>query len=144
MYTDGFKSGNGVGCAVIHEDTAHISKLPDYASVFTAELTAVATALDQVYNSSDSNFVVFCDSRITLEAIKKFNSFHPLVQKVQEWLFRISCRHKSVRFCWAPSHVGVHGSELADREAKYAALSADITLINCRPLILKDQLGHMF
>ena len=89
LYTDGSKSGNGVGCAVIHEDTAYISKLPDYA--FTVELTAVATALDQVYNSSDSNFVVYCDSRSTLEAIKKFNSFHPLVQKVQEWLFRISC-----------------------------------------------------
>ena len=105
LYTDGSKSGNGMGCAVIHEDTAYISKLPDYASVFTAELTAVATALDQVYNSSDSNFVVYCDSRSTLEAIKKFNSFHPLVQKVQEWLFWISCQHKSVRFCWVTSHV---------------------------------------
>ena len=70
---DGSKLGNGVGCAVIHEDTAYVSKLPDYASVFTAELTAVATALDQVYNSSDPNFVVYCDSRSTLEAIKKFN-----------------------------------------------------------------------
>ena len=89
-----------------------------------AALTAVATALDQ---SSDSNFVVYCDSRSTLKAIKKFNSFHPLVQKVQEWFFRISCRSKSVRFCWVPSHVGIHGNELADREAKIAALSAAIT-----------------
>ena len=24
------------------------------------------------------------------------------------------CRHKSVRFCWVPSHVGIHGNELAD------------------------------
>ena len=53
LYMDGCKSGNGVGCAVIHEDTAYVSKLPYYASVFMAELTAVATALDQVYNSSD-------------------------------------------------------------------------------------------
>ena len=53
LCTHGSKSGNGVGCAVIREDTAYISKLPDYASLFTAELTAVATALDQVYNSSD-------------------------------------------------------------------------------------------
>ena len=53
LYTDGSKLGNGVGCAVIHEDTAHVSKLPDYTSMFTAELTAVAPAIDQVYNSSD-------------------------------------------------------------------------------------------
>ena len=137
LYTDGSKSGSGVGCAVIHEDTAYISKLPDYASVFMAELTAVATALDQVYNSSDSNFIVYCDLRSTLEAIRKFNSFHPLVQKVQEWLFRISCRHKSVRFCWVPSHVGIHGNELADREAKYAALSGDITFDKLPPSDLK-------
>ena len=137
LYMDGSKSGNGVGCAVIHEDTAYISKLPDYASVFTAELTPVATALDQVYNNSDSNFVVYCDLRSTLEAIKKFNSSHPLVQKVQEWLFQISCRHKSVRFCWVPSHVRIHGNELADREAKYAALSADITFDKLPPSDLK-------
>ena len=127
LYMVGSKSGSGAGCAVIHEDTAYVSKLADYASVFTAELTAVATALDQVYNSSDSNFVVYCDLRSTLEAIKKFDSFHLLVQKVPEWLFRISCRHKSVRICWVPSHVRIHGNELADRETKYAAFSADIT-----------------
>ena len=74
-----------------------------------------------------TNFVVYCDLRSTLEAVKKFNSFHPLVQKVQEWLFRISCWHKSVCFYWVPSHVGIHDNELADREAKLAALSADIT-----------------
>ena len=115
----------------------YVSKLPDHASVFTAELTAVATALDQVYDSSDSNFVVYYDSKSTLEAIKMFNSFHPLVQKVQEWLFRISCRHKSVCFFWVPSHVGIHGNELADREAKFAALSADITFDKLPPSDLK-------
>ena len=79
-------SGNGVGCAVIHKNTANVSKLLDYASVFTAELTAIATALDQVFSSSDSNSVMYCDSRSTLKAVEKFNSFHPLVQTVQEWL----------------------------------------------------------
>ena len=56
---------------------------------------------------------------------------------MQEWLFRISCRHKSLRFCWVPSHVGIHGNELADREAKYAALSGDITFDKLPPSDLK-------
>ena len=47
------------------------------------------------------------------------------------------CRHKSVRFCWVPSHVGIHGNELADREAKIAAHSADITFDNLPPSNLK-------
>ena len=90
-----------------------------------------------------TNFVVYCDSRSTLEAIKKFNSFHLLVQKVQEWLFRISCQRKSVYFCWVPSHVGIHGNELADSEAKLASLSADIPFDKLLPSDLKDQLCHM-
>ena len=57
----------------------------------------------------------------------KFNSFHPLVQKVQEWLFLIICHCKSIHFCWGLSHVGKHGNEVADGEVKISAQSADIT-----------------
>ena len=58
MYMDGSESSNGVGCA---EDTTYIFKLPDYVSICTAELAAVAFALD---HSSDSNFVIYTDSSI--------------------------------------------------------------------------------
>ena len=137
LYTDGSKSENGVGCAVIHEDEAYPAKLPDCASIFTAELTAVVAALDLVYHSSESKFVIYSDSWSALEAIKKFNSFHPLIQKVQEWLFWISCRHKSVHFCWVPSHVGIHGNEVADRKAKDASISADVVFSKVPPSDLK-------
>ena len=60
---------------VIHEDMAYVSKLPNYASIFTAELTVVATDLDLVFSSSDSRFGIYSDSRSTLEIIKKFNNF---------------------------------------------------------------------
>ena len=137
LYTDGSKSDSGVGCAVIHEDTAYPAKLPDYASIFTAELTAVVAALDLAYHSSDSNFVIYSDSWSALEAIKSFNSFHPLIQKVQEWLFWISCRRKSVHFCWVPSHVGIHGNEVADAKAKDASVSAEVVFKKVPPSDLK-------
>ena len=44
LYTHGSKLSSGSGCAVIYEDTSYVSKLPDYSSVFTVELTAVATS----------------------------------------------------------------------------------------------------
>ena len=89
--------------------------LKDTGFHFTAKLTSMVAALNLVDKSSDSKFVIYCDSKSVIEAIKKFNSFHPLVQKVQEWLFLISRRHKSVSFCWVPSHVGIQGNEQAER-----------------------------
>ena len=135
MLGDGSKSDSGVGCAVIHEGTAYTVKLPNTASIFfTAELTAVIAALDLVFHSSDSNFVIYSDSRSTLEAIKKFNSFHPLVQKVQEWLFQIAFQRKSIHFCWVPSHIGIHGNEVADKVAKDAAQNANIFFLKSATL----------
>ena len=45
---------------------------------------------------------------------------YPQVQKAQERLFHIASRHKSLCFCWIPSHVGMKSNIIADREAKDA------------------------
>ena len=47
-------------------------------------------------------------------------------------------------FCWVFPHAGIHGNEVADREVKIVAQSADITFNKCHPLILKGHLGHKF
>ena len=135
---------SGVGCAVTREDSAYVSKLPDHTSIFTAELMAVATVSDQLFNSSDLNSVKYSDSRNTLENIKKFNSFISQFKKVLEWLFWICYRRKSFHFCWCPLLVGIHGNEVAERETKIAAQSAYITFDIVLPLILEDQLNHTF
>ena len=132
LYTDGSKSEEGVGCAAIHENTSYVVKLPDSASIYTAELTAVINALDRVYHSEGKDFVIYSDSKSTIESLKLFNSFHPLIQKAQEWLFRISGRHKLVHFCWIPSHVGIQGNEIADREAK-EAIHSELCIIKKVP-----------
>ena len=46
IYTDGSKSVDGVGCAVIHDDSSYVAKLSDSASVFTSELSAIIKALE--------------------------------------------------------------------------------------------------
>ena len=52
IYTDGSKSDSGVGCAAVLKRTAYTAKLPDTASVFTAEMEAVAMALETAYKSN--------------------------------------------------------------------------------------------
>ena len=53
-------------------------------------------------------------------AIESYNSKHPLVMEIQQWLYLIFERHKKVEFCWVPSHIGISSNELADSNAKAA------------------------
>ena len=73
IYTDGSKSPNGVGCAVVHKDGSHVGKLSDYASVFTAELKAILEALKLINQSKYKKFVIYTDSSSAITALKESN-----------------------------------------------------------------------
>ena len=61
------------------------------------------------------------DSQSVLESLGIFNPSHPLLLEILEWLFLLSCKQKTVNFCWVPAHVGIHGNEQADQLAKEGA-----------------------
>jgi ribonuclease HI len=121
VYTDGSKSATGVGFAAVFPDFTERGSLSICASVFTAELYAILLALMHILRSPSLSFVVFSDSLSALQAVEGFNTSNSLVQKIQQWLFFISARHKVVSFCWVPGHVGVVGNEKADTVAKLAS-----------------------
>ena len=50
---------------------------------------------------------------------------NPLILKLLQKLHHLSCAHKTVHFCWIPSHIGIRGNEAADVAAK-DSLSQDI------------------
>ena len=50
---------------------------------------------------------------------------NPLILKLLQKLHHLSCAHKTVHFCWIPSHIGIRGNEAADVAAK-ESLSQDI------------------
>ena len=120
IFTDGSKMVSGVGCAVIHEDCSYVGRLSNNASIFTAELTAIVKSLELINTLPNRNFTIYSDSNSALMTINQYNSQHPIVQRIQEWLYKLSARYKSVSFCWVPAHVGIPGNELADDEAKSA------------------------
>ena len=60
VYTDGSRDGNVVACATVFPPNTVISmKLPDSASVFTAEVWAIIKALEQIKDSYASKYIVF-------------------------------------------------------------------------------------
>ena len=60
VYTDGSRDGNYVACATVFPSDTELSKrLPDSASIFTAEMWAIISALEEIKNGSASKFIIF-------------------------------------------------------------------------------------
>ena len=125
VYTDGSKSDAGVGFGVISKDFNKYGALPYCSSIFTAELYAILTALKQIISFNYENIVIFCDSQSVLQSLQVFNTTHPLVIEVLEWIVLAKRRGKDVKFCWVPAHVGISGNERADELAKFAAVALE-------------------
>ena len=107
------------------------------ASIYTAELYAVLRALHAIYETDMHSFTVYSDSRSVLHSIASCNDSHPVVCQIHDWLIRLSSRHKTVQFCWVPSHVGILGNEEADQAARSAA-AAGADFISLRGLPYRD------
>ena len=123
VYTDGPKSDAGVGFGVIFPDFKRFGALPSHLSNFTAELYGILVAVKEILSLDRGNFVIFTDSKSVLESLEIFNSTHPLVIDILEWVFLANCRGRFISFCRVPAHVGIQGNEEADKLAKEAALN---------------------
>ena len=83
VYTDGSRDGNAVTCATVYPSYTVISmRLPDSASVFTAEVWAIIKALEQIKISTASKYIVFTDSLSCLQALHHMKLEHPLIGMV--------------------------------------------------------------
>ncbi|KAK3889037.1 hypothetical protein Pcinc_006913 [Petrolisthes cinctipes] len=86
VYTNGSKSDVGVGFGVVSPDFCHGGRLPSVMSIFTAELSAILYALQVIFTLPQPSFTIFSDSCSALQALCNFNSSHPLVLAILEWL----------------------------------------------------------
>ena len=131
-YTDGSKTSSGTGygyytttnsnATIIKE---HSTRLPDYCSVYQAELSAIADAATSLQHISDSSIYFLTDS---------LSSIHTLNNKVLSSKTALSC-HKAlnvlsnsntVHVLWIEAHSGHQGNEKADSLAKAGTTSSNL------------------
>ena len=133
VFTDGSKINDKVGAGwVIMLGTGILVQscrnLPDYCTVFEAEMMALILALkdlqltlqldDYIFDEID----IYTDNQATLHAIKQIKLSDPLKVKLLNTinLFKATSNSK-LNFFWIKGHSGVRGNELADFQAKQGA-----------------------
>ncbi len=94
-------------------------RICDHSSIFTAEAEGIIHALKHIRASPCLNgkFVIFSDSKSVLESIQTQNSKNIISFRQ---ITNVKRSHKTIEFCWVPSHRGITGNEEADRAAERA------------------------
>ena len=126
IFTDGSKTEEGVGYTCISDSETIASRLPNEASIFTAELVAIREALKICSEREECSFTVCSDSRSSLAAIEHRNSTHPIVSQIQSHIIQLRTRQKQFKLCWVPRHVGLSGNEQDDSATKEIITSGEV------------------
>ena len=83
VYIDGSRDGNSVACATVFPSNTVISmRLPDSATIITAEIWAIIKALEEIKYSVASKYIGFTDSLSCLQALQSMKLEYPLIGMV--------------------------------------------------------------
>ena len=128
IYTDGSQQNNHTAAAVVFKNKIISKRLPNLATVYTAELYAILLALTEISKQQDKYHIIFSDSLSSLQSIANKKLEHPITLQILLKYHKLSINFYNVIFCWLPSHIGISGNEQADKAAK-AALTQPISPI---------------
>ena len=132
-YTDGSRTDSGVGAGFLtttnnspHNIINHSSfKLPDFCSVFQAEVTAIKEVTTTLQHNRSKTIVIWTDSLSTLQALSSKLTRSKTVIHCHEALDELA-KHNTVHIKWIAAHVGHWGNERADELAKIGTTSTNL------------------
>ena len=122
-FTDGSKMDGKAGAGVHFADqnTADMSlPLGHHATVFQAEVHAIAECAQQLQHCHDSSITICSDSQAALKALQSPKVSSLVVRNCKQELARITESNK-VSLVWVPGHSGIEGNEIADQLAREAS-----------------------
>lgn len=121
-FTDGSKDNNATSFATvnIHKNQVQANRISNTASIFTSELLAIESAIEQSKNDRYNIITICTDSKSSAQGIDKYGNRHSIIISI---LNKSNASNKQYNICWCPSHTGITGNERADRAAKNALTS---------------------
>ena len=133
VYTDGSRQNNQTGMGyTIHKNKQEIAhaatRLPDYATVFQAEISAIHRAAEAALglDINDMRFVkIFIDSQAAILALDNPKVKSRAVLEAAAALNKLAEKVTSLTLVWIPAHKGHDGNERADELAKLGAATDD-------------------
>ena len=100
------------------DGSSAVAVIDDYSSIERLALEWVETADDD-----ERKFIIFSDSKSSLQVILGWDWTHPLVLKILERIhWPVQYQEKRILIYWIPSHIGIRGNENADSAAKAGLL----------------------
>ena len=130
-YTDGSKSDTGTGfgyTASIRSDNTFnrefSAKLPDYCTVYQAELAAITHAAASLSQVTEQNITIFTDSQSSINSLNKLTNNSRTAINCHSALENLAACN-TVNVVWVPGHEGHWGYEEADRLAKIGTTASN-------------------
>lgn len=124
-FTDGSKMKNkkfaGFAFVGAADRESALGRTSHLASIFTAEVMAIVSVLEDIIANPEKAFTVFSDSKsalIVLGSLKNLGKKSPIVFEAKERLNVIKTQGKTVKFYWVPDHTGIALNEIVDEAAK--------------------------
>ena len=105
-------------------------RLPDYATVFYAEVHAIYMAARYLTRQEEkANYIkIFTDNQAALQALDKPLITDCMVEKAAHKLQEAAKLVRSLKIVWVKAHAGNTGNELADALAKRGSELDEITI----------------
>ena len=100
IFTDGSKSSDGNGCAMIMENEVNAFKLPDILSIFSCELYALKQSLLHMQNKEHNKFIIFSDSLSSIIALGNVWTVDKFIQDIQILYHTLKIKGKEIIFIW--------------------------------------------
>ena len=138
MYTDASKEANKVGVGTFNEveNNNQCLRATDRIAITTGELIAIDRVLQMISNQQNYQHpICICtDSLGACKALRSIEDKHArpdLSLSIHKRYTNLKEKGANITILWIPSHIGIDGNEVADRNANIGRLK-DRVDINCK------------